>query len=53
MIIALGYQVQSQVTTRFRCWARLRLHEYIQKGSRWMMNGSKKIYLCSRIKNEM
>lgn len=32
MIIALGYRVQSQVATRFRCWATNRLHEYIQKG---------------------
>ena len=32
MIIALGYRVQSQVATRFRRWATLRLHEYIQKG---------------------
>ena len=32
MIIALGYRVQSQVATRFRCWATQRLHEYIQKG---------------------
>ena len=32
MIIALGYRVQSQITTRFRCWATERLHEYIQKG---------------------
>jgi hypothetical protein len=32
MIIALGYRVQSQVAVRFRQWATLRLHEYIQKG---------------------
>ncbi len=32
MIIALGYRVQSQVATRFRQWATIRLHEYIQKG---------------------
>ena len=32
MIIALGYRVQSQVATRFRRWATVRLHEYIQKG---------------------
>jgi len=32
MIIALGYRVQSQVATRFRRWATIRLHEYIQKG---------------------
>lgn len=32
MIIALGYRVQSQIATRFRRWATLRLHEYIQKG---------------------
>ena len=32
MIIALGDRVQSQVATRFRCWAKQRLHEYIQKG---------------------
>ncbi len=32
MIITLGYRVQSQVATRFRRWATLRLHEYIQKG---------------------
>ncbi len=32
MIIALGYRVQSQIAVRFRRWATLRLHEYIQKG---------------------
>lgn len=32
MIIALGYRVQSQTTTRFRRWATQRLHEYIPKG---------------------
>lgn len=32
MIIAIGYRVQSQIATRFRRWATLRLHEYIQKG---------------------
>ena len=32
MIIALGYRVQSQIATRFRRWATIRLHEYIQKG---------------------
>ena len=32
MIIAIGYRVKSQVATRFRQWATLRLHEYIQKG---------------------
>jgi len=32
MIIALGYRVQSPVAVRFRQWATLRLHEYIQKG---------------------
>jgi len=32
MIIAIGYRVQSQIATRFRCWATQRLHEYIQKG---------------------
>ena len=32
MIIALGYRRQSQVTKHFRCWAKQRLHEYIQKG---------------------
>jgi hypothetical protein len=32
MIIALGYRIQSQVAVRFRQWATLRLHEYIQKG---------------------
>ena len=32
MIIALGYRVQSRVAVRFRRWATLRLHEYIQKG---------------------
>ena len=30
MIIALGYRVQSQIATRFRQWATVRLHEYIQ-----------------------
>ncbi|MDR1522788.1 MAG: virulence RhuM family protein [Endomicrobium sp.] len=32
MIIAVGYRVQSQIATRFRKWATMRLHEYIQKG---------------------
>ncbi len=32
MIIALGYRVQSQIAVRFRRWATMRLHEYIQKG---------------------
>lgn len=32
MIIAIGYRVRSQIATRFRQWATLRLHEYIQKG---------------------
>ena len=32
MIIALGYRVQSTIAVRFRRWATLRLHEYIQKG---------------------
>lgn len=32
MIIAVGYRVKSQVATRFRQWATLHLHEYIQKG---------------------
>lgn len=32
MVIALGYRVQSQIATRFRRWATVRLHEYIQKG---------------------
>lgn len=32
MIIALGYRVQSDVAVRFRIWATIRLHEYIQKG---------------------
>lgn len=32
VIIAVGYRVQSQVATRFRRWATVRLHEYIQKG---------------------
>ena len=32
MIIAVGYRVQSQIATRFRRWATIRLHEYIQKG---------------------
>lgn len=32
IVIAVGYRVQSQVATRFRRWATLRLHEYIQKG---------------------
>ena len=32
MIIAVGYRVKSQVATRFRQWATLHLHEFIQKG---------------------
>ena len=32
MVIAVGYRIQSQVATRFRRWATIRLHEYIQKG---------------------
>jgi hypothetical protein len=32
VIIALGYRVQSPIAVRFRRWATLRLHEYIQKG---------------------
>ena len=32
MVIAVGYRNQSQVATRFRRWATIRLHEYIQKG---------------------
>lgn len=32
MVIASGYRVQSQVSTRFRRWATLQFHEYIQKG---------------------
>ena len=32
MIIAVGYRVKSQVATRFRQWATMRLHEFIQKG---------------------
>lgn len=32
MVIALGYRVQSQVAMRFRRWATVRLHEFIQKG---------------------
>lgn len=32
IVIAVGYRVQSQVATRFRRWATVRLHEYIQKG---------------------
>ena len=32
IVIAVGYRVQSQVATRFRRWATIRLHEYIQKG---------------------
>ena len=32
MIIAVGYRVKSQVATRFRQWATLRLREFIQKG---------------------
>ena len=31
-VIALGYRVQSDVAVRFRRWATMRLHEYIQKG---------------------
>ena len=34
MIIALGYRVQSEVVVRFRKWATLRLHEYIQNSKR-------------------
>ena len=32
MIIAVGYRVKSQVATRFRQWATIRLREFIQKG---------------------
>ena len=32
VIIAVGYRVQSPVATRFRKWATIRLHEFIQKG---------------------
>ena len=32
VIIALGYRVQSQVATRFRQWATMHLHEFMQKG---------------------
>ena len=32
MIIAVGYRVKSQVATRFRQWATMRLREFIQKG---------------------
>lgn len=32
IVIAVGYRVQSQVAIRFRRWATIRLHEYIQKG---------------------
>ncbi|TXB62620.1 virulence RhuM family protein [Phaeodactylibacter luteus] len=32
MIIALGYRINSKITTRFRQWATARLKEYIIKG---------------------
>jgi hypothetical protein len=32
MIIAVGFRVKSQVATRFRQWATVRLREFIQKG---------------------
>jgi len=32
LIISLGYRVKSQIATRFRQWATLRLREYIVKG---------------------
>ncbi len=32
MIISVGYRVKSQVATRFRQWATMRLREFIQKG---------------------
>ena len=32
MIIAVGYRVKSQVATRFRQWATMHLHEFMQKG---------------------
>lgn len=32
MIIAVGFRVKSQVATRFRQWATIHLHEFIQKG---------------------
>lgn len=32
MIIAVGFRVKSQVATRFRQWATMHLHEFIQKG---------------------
>lgn len=31
-IISVGYRIQSQVATRFRIWATLRLKEYLVKG---------------------
>lgn len=32
LIIALGYRIDSPVAIKFRQWATMRLHEYIQKG---------------------
>lgn len=32
VIISLGYRIQSDTAIRFRQWATVRLHEYIQKG---------------------
>ena len=36
MVIALGYRVQSQIATRFRRWATLRLHDTFKKDLPWM-----------------
>lgn len=37
MIIALGYRIQSKIATRFRRWATIRLHEYIQKATEYLV----------------
>lgn len=52
MIISVGYRVKSQVATRFRQWATMRLREFIQKGftlddDRLKGKGNRYRLLCS------
>jgi hypothetical protein len=54
MIIAVGYRVKSQVATRFRQWATVHLHEFIQKGftideGRWMRVDGRGMVLTQNI----